>query len=47
MLAKELTGVCHAVGVDPFLGFMHQPRYGRPALALDLMRNFARWWPTA
>jgi len=32
MLVKELTGVCHAVGVDPFLGFMHQPRYGRPAL---------------
>jgi CRISPR-associated protein Cas1 len=40
MLAKELTGVCHAVGVDPFLGFMHQPRYGRPALALDLMEEF-------
>ncbi len=40
MLVKELTGVCHAVGVDPFLGFMHQPRYGRPALALDLMEEF-------
>lgn len=40
VLAKELTGVCHAVGVDPYLGFMHQPRYGRPALALDLMEEF-------
>jgi CRISPR-associated protein Cas1 len=40
MLAKELTGVSHAVGLDPFLGFMHQPRYGRPALALDLMEEF-------
>lgn len=40
ILAKELTGVCHAVGLDPFLGFMHQPRYGRPALALDLMEEF-------
>jgi len=40
MLAKELAGVCHAVGLDPFLGFMHQPRYGRPALALDLMEEF-------
>jgi CRISPR/Cas system-associated exonuclease Cas4 (RecB family) len=40
MLAKELTGICHAVGLDPFLGFMHQPRYGRPALALDLMEEF-------
>lgn len=40
MLAKELTGVCYAVGLDPFLGFLHQPRYGRPALALDLMEEF-------
>lgn len=40
MLAKELAGVCHAVGLDPFLGFLHQPRYGRPALALDLMEEF-------
>ena len=40
MLAKELTGVCHAVGLDPFFGFYHKPRYGRPALALDLMEEF-------
>lgn len=40
MLAKEITGVCYSVGLDPFLGFMHQPRYGRPALALDLMEEF-------
>lgn len=40
MLAKELAGVCHAVGLDPFFGFYHKPRYGRPALALDLMEEF-------
>jgi len=40
ILAKELAGVCHAVGLDPFIGFMHQPRYGRPALALDLIEEF-------
>lgn len=40
ILAKELTGICHVVGLDPFLGFFHQPRYGRPALALDLMEEF-------
>lgn len=40
MLAKEIAGVCHTVGLDPFLGFMHQPRYGRAALALDLMEEF-------
>lgn len=40
ILSKELAGVCHAVGLDPFFGFLHQPRYGRPALALDLMEEF-------
>ena len=40
MLAKEFAGVCHSVGLDPFIGFFHQPRYGRPALALDLMEEF-------
>lgn len=40
MMAKELTGVCHTVGLDPFFGFFHRPRYGRPALALDLMEEF-------
>jgi CRISP-associated protein Cas1 len=28
------------VGFDPYIGFYHQPRYGRPALALDLMEPF-------
>ncbi len=40
VLAKDLTIVCHAVGFDPFLGFYHQPRFGRAALALDLMEPF-------
>jgi CRISPR-associated protein Cas1 len=40
MLSKDLTIVCHAVGFDPYLGFYHQPRFGRPALALDLMEPF-------
>lgn len=40
MLCKELAGICHTVGLDPFLGVMHQPRYGRPALALDIMEEF-------
>jgi CRISPR-associated protein Cas1 len=40
VLSKEVAGVCYAVGLDPFLGFLHQPRYGRPALALDLMEEF-------
>lgn len=40
VLSKDLTIVCHAVGFDPFLGFYHQPRFGRAALALDLMEPF-------
>ncbi len=40
LLAKDLTIVCHSVGLDPFIGFYHQPRFGRPALALDLMEGF-------
>jgi CRISPR-associated protein Cas1 len=40
MLAKDLTIACYAVGFDPMIGFFHQPRIGRPALALDLMEPF-------
>lgn len=40
VLAKDLTIACYATGFDPMLGFYHQPRFGRPALALDLMEPF-------
>jgi CRISPR-associated protein Cas1 len=40
VLAKDLTIVCHAVGFDPFIGFFHQPRFGRAPLPLDLMEPF-------
>ena len=40
MLAREWTVVLHSVGLDPYAGFYHQPRYGRPALALDVMEEF-------
>ena len=40
LLAREWTVTLQAVGLDPYLGFYHQPRYGRPALALDLMEEF-------
>ena len=40
LLAKDIAVAARAVGLDPFLGFYHQPRYGRPALALDLMEEF-------
>ena len=40
LLAKDLTVTVLSVGFDPYVGFYHQPRYGRPALALDLMEEF-------
>lgn len=40
ILAKELFVILLAVGFDPYLGFYHRPRYGRPALALDMMEEF-------
>lgn len=40
MLAKDLSVQAQIVGFDPYLGFYHQPRYGRPSLALDMMEEF-------
>lgn len=40
MLAKECTVAVATEGFDPYWGFYHQPRHGRPALALDLMEEF-------
>ncbi|MDW8241547.1 MAG: CRISPR-associated endonuclease Cas1, partial [Acidobacteriota bacterium] len=40
ILVKECTVACAGIGLDPFWGFYHQPRHGRPALALDLMEEF-------
>lgn len=40
MLARTWTIQLSAVGLDAYRGFYHQPRYGRPALALDMMEPF-------
>jgi CRISPR-associated protein Cas1 len=40
VLARDFTVACWTAGLDPYLGFFHQPRFGRPALALDLMEEF-------
>ena len=40
MLVRTWTVALSAVGLDPYRGFYHQPRYGRPALALDMMEPF-------
>ena len=40
LLAKDCAIAAYAVGFDPYVGFFHQPRFGRAALALDLMEEF-------
>ncbi len=40
LLAKDCHLAALTVGFDPYVGFYHQPRFGRPALALDLMEEF-------
>jgi len=40
LLVKDITVTLFAVGFDPYLGFYHSIRYGRPSLALDLMEEF-------
>ena len=40
LLLHQVSSAIQVVGLDPYAGFLHQPRYGRPALALDLMEEF-------
>jgi CRISPR-associated protein Cas1 len=40
LLVKDLVICALATGFDPYLGFYHRPRFGRPALALDLAEEF-------
>lgn len=40
LLARSVAVTLTAVGFDAFRGFFHQSRYGRPALALDVMEPF-------
>lgn len=40
LLAGECLCAVAAAGLDPRVGFLHQPRAGRAALALDLMEPF-------
>ena len=40
MLTRTFVMILSGTGFDPYRGFYHQPRYGRPALALDMMEPF-------
>lgn len=39
LLTNEVASALEGVGLDPYVGFLHQDRPGRPSLALDLMEE--------
>lgn len=39
LLTNECVSALETVGLDPFVGFLHADRPGRPSLALDLMEE--------
>jgi CRISPR-associated protein Cas1 len=40
LLRHDIQSAINIVGFDPYLGYLHTQRYGRPSLALDLMEEF-------
>lgn len=40
LLGQNMMTALEVVGLDPYDGFFHADKYGRPALALDLMEEF-------
>lgn len=40
LLCHEVQSALETVGLDPYVGFLHTDRPGRPSLALDMMEEF-------
>lgn len=40
LLFKQIEAAVQVVGLDPYIGFLHEPLHGRASLALDLMEEF-------
>lgn len=40
LLANDIHAAVQVLGFDPYCGYLHADRYGRPSLALDLMEEF-------
>lgn len=40
LLTADIMSAIQIVGLDPYIGFFHQLKYGKPCLALDLMEEF-------
>lgn len=44
LVTQECISGLQGVGLDPFVGFLHQDRPGRSSLALDLLEEFRSPW---
>lgn len=44
LIAHECASALQGVGLDPYVGFLHQDRPGRISLALDLLEEFRAPW---
>lgn len=40
LLTADISSATQTVGLDPYIGYYHQLKYGKPCLALDLMEEF-------
>ena len=40
LLTADISSAIQVVGLDPYVGYFHQLKYGKPCLALDLMEEF-------
>ncbi len=40
ILGAQISSLVAGVGLDPYIGYLHSSRYGKPALALDLLEDF-------
>ena len=40
LLFSQMYGMAETSGLDPYVGFLHAPEYGRPSLVLDLMEEW-------
>lgn len=44
MITQDCVSALQGVGLDPYVGFLHQDRPGRPGLALDMIEEFRAGW---
>lgn len=44
IINQDCVAALQGVGLDPYVGFLHQDRPGRPSLALDILEEFRAGW---